>query len=45
LYKLIPAAKPVRSPVVCGCGFKSHPIQNVNGFKAMPGLIAVPDPG
>jgi hypothetical protein len=27
-----------------GCGFESHPIQDGNGFKTMPGLIIVPNP-
>ncbi len=28
-----------------GLGFESHPIPDVNGFKAMPGSIHVPSPG
>jgi len=28
-----------------GCGFKSHPILDGNGVKAMPGLIPSPNPG
>jgi len=28
-----------------GRGFESHPIQDGNGFKVMPGSIAVPNPG
>jgi hypothetical protein len=27
-----------------GRGFESHPIQDGNGFKTMPGLIIVPNP-
>jgi len=28
-----------------GRGFKSHPIPDGNGVKAMPGLIPAPNPG
>jgi len=28
-----------------GRGFESHPILDQNGFKAMPGLISVPNSG
>jgi len=28
-----------------GRGFKSHPILDGNGVKAMPGLIPAPNPG
>jgi len=28
-----------------GCGFKSHPMLDENGVKAMPGSIPAPNPG